>query len=356
MTTFNTLNLTLKPAFPASFTSRNKVTKTLNKKVKVKDFNEWKRTQDAYTLHAPIRYKFKRRKTYASKINDLWQIDLIDVSNIKKFNNDHKFILTSIDVLSKQAQAIALKNKSGLQVKEAIKKLLKHKAPDKIQNDKGKEFYNKHVKELLQERNILTYSTENDDIKAAIVERFNRTLKNKMYKYFTKYNTLHYLDVLPKLIESYNHTYHRSIGMAPVEANEENEAEIWSRLYRKDALRRAKPKFKIGDKVRISKAKQPFRRGYLQNWSEEIFTICKMLPTNPSTYRLQDYYGEELQGIFYEPELVQVVKDDDMYIVEKVLKKKKLNGKTKYLVKWKGYPEKFNSYVDEENIKDLVMD
>ena len=186
------------------------------------------------------------------------------------------------------------------------------------------------------------YTSENEDINAAVVERFNRTLKNKMWRYFTYAKTQKYTDVLDDLVHSYNHTYHRSIGMAPSQVTVANSQEIVEKLY---PLKR-KPiyKFEVGDKVRMSRGKHVFRKGYVQGWTDEIFTVSTRHPTDPATFGLKDYDGEDIKGKFYEQELQKVTKqDDDVYDIEEVVKTRKRGGKVEYYVKWKGYPSKFNS-------------
>jgi len=197
---------------------------------------------------------------------------------------------------------------------------------------------------MLRRRGIKFYTSENED---AVVERFNRTLKTKMFRYFTHANTRRYLDVLDDLLQSYNNTHHRSIGMAPSEVNADNEDVVRARLYP------LKPKtyrwkYAVGDRVRISMQRQPFRKGYLGDWSEEIFDISTRVPTVPVTYELRDLLGESIKGRFYEPENQRVLKsDDERFVVDRILKTRKRDGKIHYLVSWKGYPSKFDSWVDE---------
>ena len=187
------------------------------------------------------------------------------------------------------------------------------------------------------------------------MERFNRTLKNKVYKYFTKFNTFKYIDALKDIIDSYNATYHRSIKMAPIKVNKENEFKVWRTLYREDALKRILPKLKVGDKVRISKTRHVFQKEYTQNWTEEIFTISKSIPSNPPTYQIADFNGERLKGIFYEEELNHIIKTDNLFVIDKILKRKKINDKIHYLVKWRGYSNEFNSYVEQEAVNNLKL-
>lgn len=217
--------------------------------------------------------------------------------------------------------------------------------PEKLQTDKGTEFINKRTQTLFEKLSIHWFTTENVEIKCSVIERWNRSLKTRMWKYFTANDTHRWIDVLDKLVENYNRSYHRSIKMTPVEASEEeNEGMVYRNLYKQKELRT--PKFKVGDKVRISIYKQPFRKGYLPTFTEEMFVIDEVLDTDPPTYRLEDLGGERLVGTFYEPELVKYDKRDAVFKVEKVIRKEG----DKYLVKWLGYPSSFNSWVEEKDV------
>ena len=209
--------------------------------------------------------------------------------------------------------------------------------------DKGKEFYNKDVKELIE-----LYSTENEE-KSSVVERWIRTMKEKMWKDFTTNSTNVYINVLPDLVREYNNTRHSSIKKTPVEASEKkNEFKVWKTLYPNclDILD-INPKFSVGDKVRISKKKELFEKGYTTRWTEEIFTITKIKRTSPITYKIADLNGEEIDGTFSEPELQKT--GQQLFRIEKVIEK----GKNKSLVKWKGYSNDFNSWVDNKDIVNL---
>ena len=165
--------------------------------------------------------------------------------------------------------------------------------------DKGSEFYNKHVKYLLAKNKITLYSTENEE-KSSVVERWNRTIKNKMWKPFTTQGNTQYLNFLPKILKQYNKTKHSSIKMTPIEAGKNNnEGVVYFNLYGDMEQISSKPKFKIGDKVRISKCKRKtLDKGYTPNWTEDIFTVDKIQYTNPITYKIKDLNNEGIQGIF----------------------------------------------------------
>ena len=333
----------LDPKHPASFGGGASFRRHVNGKFKSNDIKTWLRKQDTYTLHKPVKLKFRRRKTFAVGICDLYQADLADISALSKYNDGNKYLLTCIDVFSKYAWVIPLKSKNGTDMVEAFSKVLIDRRPIHLQTDKGTEFLNKNFQSLLRKNDIIFYTSENDDIKASVVERFNRTIKTKMWKYFTYKNTYRYIDVLKDLVHSYNNTYHRSIGMTPNQVTVENEDVIRKRLYGETKIL-AKWKFNVDDKVRISKARVAFKKGYLPNWSDEIFTVVARIPSDPVTYELKDLNGQIVKGKFYEAELQQILKEDDVYKVEKILKKRKRAGKTEYFVKWKGYDDSFNSW------------
>jgi hypothetical protein len=154
------------------------------------------------------------------------------------------------------------------------------------------------------------------------------------------------MDVLQEMMTSYNLSYHSSIKCAPADVSVHNEAIVRSRLFKPKILP-VRWKFDKGDKVRISRARRTFRKGYLPSWTEEIFKIVERVPTDPPTYKISDYDGEVVEGKFYEPELQRVIKIDDTYKVETVLKTRKRAGRLEYYVKWLGYPAKFNSWTSD---------
>lgn len=318
---------------------------TRKSKVQSKHVKRWLESQDAYTLHKPVRYKFPRRKTIVGGPHQQWQADLIDVSRLSRDNRGIKFLLTCIDVFSKKAWVVPLKDKTGQSLVVAFASI-PDPLPKSLQTDKGTEFTNRKFQQWLKEKGIHFFTTENDDIKASIAERFNRTLKSKMWRYFTRHDTLSYVDVLEAMVDAYNRTPHRSIGMAPNDVTRKNKARVWFRLYA-DPVEYKEPLLRVGDTVRISKTRRAFKKGYLAQWTREIFTIVERQSTHPPTFILADYSGEVLKGSFYPQELQRLNKVDDVYRVEKILKREK----RRVFVKWLGYPDKFNSWV---NVKDLV--
>ena len=234
-----------------------------------------------------------------------------------------------------------LKDKKGETVTKAFKSIFKEgRKPQYLWTDKGKEFYNKHLKELLDKHKITLYSTENEE-KSSVVERWNRTMKNKMWKMFTTNNNTVYYDKLDSLVNEYNNTKYSNIKMTPAEASSnKNHAAVYFNLYG-NLEPSAKPKCKLGDKVRISKYKRAvFDKGYTPNWTEEIFTVDKIQHTNPVTCKIKDSNNEVMKGSFYEPELLKA--KQDVFRIENVVKRDYKEKQA--LVKWRGYPDKLNSW------------
>ena len=217
---------------------------------------------------------------------------------LNKFNKGFRLLLCVIDIFSKYAWVIRLKDQKSISIVNAFQIILKksNRKPNKIWVDKGSEFYNSSFEKWLKDNDIEMYSTNNEG-KSVIAERFIRTLKNKIYKYTTSISKNLYIDKLDDIVRKYNNTYHRSIKMKPVDLKDNTYTDFKKEVNDKD------PKFKIGDHVRISKNKNIFAKGYMPNWSEEIFIISKIKNTVPWTYVLNDLNGEEIIGTFYENEL-----------------------------------------------------
>ena len=216
-----------------------------------------------------------------------------------KQNKGINYLLTVIDVFSKFAWALPLKAKTGKQMIELFGKLFKERKPKKLWTDAGKEFMNKEFKTFLNDNNIELYQTYNEG-KAVVIERWNRTLKEKMWRHFTETKSNKYLDILPKLVNQYNNTYHNTIKMTPTEGSM---VENKHKINYISTITKEKPKFKIGDRVRIYKYKKQFSKGYETNWTEEIFVISEIMKTSPITYKIKDLNGEDIVGSFYKQEL-----------------------------------------------------
>ena len=298
-------------------------------------------------LHKQKRKNFPRRKIIVNHIDEIFAADLVEMQKFAKLNKGYRYLLTCIDIFSKYSWVIPLKDKKGINVKNALQKIFKGRSPKFLWTDRGKEFYNKQVQDLLNENNIKLYSTNNSEIKSSVVERFNRTFKNMMYKKFTENNNTIFYNIIDDLVNEYNNKYHSKIKMSPIQGSKKiNEKKI-KIIYNFDKTK--KPgKFKIGDRVRISLEKNIFEKSYDTNWTEEIFEIYNIKYSNVPYYYLKDLNGEKIKGSFYEQELQKTkFKKDDLYIIEKILK----TNKNQMYVKWRGYNNNFNSWVNKYDIK-----
>ena len=299
----------------------------------------------ANELHKPIIRNFKRRKVnFGNEPNEIWSADLIDLKKLKKYNNGFQYIINIIDLYSRYAWSIPIKNKTGKSIVEAFDSIRGSK-PKKLWVDNGSEFYNKIFKKWLNDNNIEMYSTFNEG-KAVVIERFNITLKNKMFKYFTANGTYKYIDILSSLINEYNNKKHSSTKLSPK-----------SKYFNKKNFMKNKKinkipiyyDFKIGDKVRISKFKKKFEKGYTPNWTEEIFIIYAINMTNPVTYLIKDLNNNPIKGSFYKQELQKTTTDQELFRISKIIKKKNKNA----FVSWEGYGPEFNSWIPISSIKNL---
>ena len=179
------------------------------------------------------------------------------------------------------------------------------------------------------------YSTYNER-KSVVAERFIRILKSKIFKHMTAISKNVYFDVLDDIVNKYNNTVHRTIKMKPIDVTNDSYAEYNKDFDKKD------PKFKVGDHVRISKYKKIFAKRYTPNWSEEVFVVSKIKNIVPWTYAVHDLNGEEIIGSFYEKELQKTNQQE--FRIEKVIKR----IGDKLYVKWKGYDNRFNSWINKK--------
>lgn len=300
------------PAHPAGYAGAQGLIRAA-KKIHRTVVRDWLASQDTYTLHKAIRRRFPRARYNVQNVDDVWEADLVDLKSIKQYNDGYGYLLVVIDVLSKFAWVEPLPNKTAAAVAEAFDRLLSltDRCPIFLQTDKGKEFVGAPMQKLLAAKNVRYRVTRNPDIKAAVVERFNRTLKEKMWRFFTHSSTRRYVDILQQLVAAYNNTVHSTIRMAPSLVTLENAAAARANMEASRGgppRRRGNPRFKAGDRVRISKEKGAFAKGYEANWTKEVFEIQRVLGHRvPVLYALVDLTGEEIDGIFYEAELQLVI-------------------------------------------------
>jgi hypothetical protein len=290
-----------------AFTGSSNVSRNLGRKHKdnvVQILNEIK----AFSLHRPARKNFPRRRVICPGLNHQFHADLIDLKKYKRENNNMQYVLTVIDCLSKWGAAVPVKNKTATVVSEAFERIMidNNRFCKSLQVDMGKEFYGQAFLKMLSRYNIKIFSTFSE-IKNSICERFNRTLMDRLSRYWTHTGQHRYIDVLPSIINNYNHSFHRSIKTKPILVTKENEIKIFNTLYDKPTKSSDKTKFKVGDLVRIQSQKAHFDKGYDKNWSNTLYRIDRIKLSVPHHYMLSNAdNGEEILGGFYDYELQKV--------------------------------------------------
>ncbi|KAK7576269.1 hypothetical protein V9T40_012555 [Parthenolecanium corni] len=317
---------------------------------------DWASSQDTYTLFKPVRRKFRRNYYIVTNINDLWESDLVDLQKLQKENNGIKFLLTTIDVFSKKAYVEPLRDKTAHSIIQAFRRIFEESGlrPVNLRTDKGKEFIAKEVQKFFKDNNVNHYTVKNPDVKAAIIERFNRTLKTRMWRYLFHINSYKYIDALTDLVDAYNNSYHTTIKMCPNQVDETNILQVYHNTYDKKSRKKIKPKLREGDFVRLVREKGVFEKGYEYTFTEEIFKVIKVIRHPVPVYEIKDLNDEIIDGHFYEAELQKVKFDPNAeFKVDKILKSKGKGVSKKVLVSWRGYPPAFNSWILEKDLKQL---
>jgi len=334
------------PKHPAGFGGTKKLKEATGAPVE-----DWLKKQLAYTLHKPLRRNYPTRSYKTSGINELWQLDLTEMIPYAKVNKGYKYILTCIDVFSRFGRAIPLKSKKGEDVAKALATIFNDNIPFYIQTDLGKEFYNSHVKKILTKHGVRHYSVYSQ-FKAALVERWNRTLRERLNRYFTYRGKKQWHDALDDIVYSYNHSKHRGIQyMRPVDVNVKNEAELWSKQEQQQQPTVGKT-IQLLDYVRVSRNKGPFLKNFDQNWSDEVFRVIAIdTKQTPVMYTLQDLQGSVIQGKFYMQELQSIGSEPpQLYRIQKILRTYGKGKYKQYYVKWVDYDSSHNSWIKANQI------
>ena len=278
--------------------------KNLKRKQVLKELKKLK----SYRLHAPAYKNFPRRRVYVSRLHEQWAMDLVDIQSYSRYNFRQKYLLVVLDVFSKKAWIEAIPNKTGPTVTAALDKIILRTGvtPEKIQSDRGKEFYNKFMNKMLTERNIKLFSVYSD-LKCCVIERFIRTLFGRIARHLTDVGGKRFVNVLPDIEHSYNNSYHRSIKMKPSEVTLQNSRQVHENLYGniKPILYKS-PKFNVGDFCLIAKRKTIFEKGYAQSYLHEIFKVKKIRQTTPHVYELVDLNEQLIKGVFYEKQMLKL--------------------------------------------------
>ena len=348
------------PANPAAFSGLEKTWLLIKREGKVtkKQLKEWLRGQDTYTAYFPIRHNFKRPRTISPRINYVWGADCAYMLSFAEHNEGYGYFVVFIDMFSRFAHATALKTLRGPEMLSVMTATFEEQSPRNLYTDSGTEFTNKLVQRYLKHKDIHHYTSKNEK-KVAHAERLIKQIKRKLLQYMNEKNTHKWIDVLDDVLHAYNNSYHRVIKMTPSQAQQADQYTVWSNQYSlptQTATEAGRPRrkkrafvFDIGDRVKLSVIKKPFDREYDEKYTTEVFTVIdQRMQGDVPSYRVKDEQNDAIVGWFYQQELLRVIDPENkQYKIEKVLKRRKRNGKPELFVKFRGYPKKFNSWVSD---------
>ena len=336
-------------------------------KITLKQIKSWLAAQDAYATFKPARKRFPRPKVIVSSKDQMWDCDCLSMKYHKGDNKGYGYILVCIDVFTRFLYTRPLVALQGVRVKEAYEDIFRlNEEPATIRTDHGSEFVNKVTKQFFLSRNIKHYLTSNE-IKTSHGERVIQTLRMRIARMFRARNNFNWIDHLQEMTDAYNNSNHRAVNSTPSEAMcATDKTELWHWQYkRNDSATRTGPnmsyEFQLGDRVRISYLRDSFHRAYDHSWTKMIYTIThRRMHQGFQKYQIKSWDNESIVGEFYKEELQKtVVTEDDTekYEVEEELERRTVGPKghrrTEVLVKWLGWPKRFNTWIPESQLTDL---
>ena len=337
---------------PSAFSGIEKVYKEVrknDKNIKKEDVINYLQGERTFTLHKPARRRgFQKLQTIPSNLNSHWQCDLCDFRKIKAKNNNYQYLLVCIDVLSRKIIADATKTKTPQDMIIAFDKIWKkaNVKPNKLYSDSGKEFVAKKMQNYFKNKDIIKHVMHSPHLHAGVVERANRTIKERLFKYFTQNNTERWIDIIDKIIDGINNSVNRTIGVTPNSVTYDNAQDLIEKVYKAQSDDKfPTSKYKVGQIVRINKEKGDFYKGYLPNYTEELFKIKTVVKTKPIHYKLEDLEGEEILGVFYNEELSPTRIEPNARISEVIGERINNKGKKEYKVHWIGEPNSNDEWI-----------
>ena len=334
------------PEHPGSFGGVARLYNSLKDEgVTRKQVEDFLQQSNTYTLHRDRRHKFPRNRIIALFPDYQWSADLADMSAYARVNKGYRYILTVIDVFTKYLWLVPIKRKQPGEIIGALKNIINTgRRPHRLRTDRGREFVNSEMSKWLQDMNITHLLTTNKTYKAATAERVQRTLKQRMFRYFTRTGTHKYIDKIEDFVRSYNNSYHRTIKMTPEQAVTADYRTVAKNAYGGRAPKKTAPKLHVGDTVRLAYDKGVFDKGYWRTHTDNTATVEKVLPRAQPMYVLTDYTGQ-LPRRYYAQEVQRIA--EPAYRVEKVLKTRTRDGQKEYYVKFVGYPSSENQWVTD---------
>ncbi|KAL3079413.1 hypothetical protein niasHS_013059 [Heterodera schachtii] len=346
---------------PVAFTSAEPLLREARKsqpKINRTDVQNYLATQRTYTLHRQAKRRYRRLPTLAPGLHTEWQADLASFDRLGKQNRVYKYLLVCIDTLSRQVFVQPVKTKTSTNMIRAFGRIFKRSKyiPWKVLTDQGKEFTARAVQQFFRTNDVEHFCMlTSPQFHAGMAERANRSIKERLYRYFTERNTYKWIDVVQDIVRAINHSPNSTIGMCPADVNFKNAEALRQKLHNAaENVVRRQPRYRVGDRVLIEKYKHVFQKGYLPRFTNELFTVAEVhTERSPVVYRLRDDKNEIISGWFYANDLCKTLEDKQqkMYEIEKILKKKRQNGVDYALVKWEGYSARFNSTVEQQFVQ-----
>lgn len=343
------------PSHPIAFSGVNNIYKYYSGVLKVKEIENLLASVESYTLRREYK-NLRRNPSFSHFKRYQFQADLIDIQKLSRWNDGVKYIFAVIDTFTRKAWVRPCTDKSAVSILNAFKSILAEakKKPLTLVTDRGSELRNKKFTEFCKNKKI-NFFHNFTSVHAAYIERFNRTIQNLIYKYMSQFETHRYIDNLQNFVASYNNREHRMIDMSPEQAEDEKNHEkvAIKMLSYHNTIKSEKPKYKINQMVRIALQKGVFHRGYNEQSNFEVFNIYDIKLTLPKPLYLLETYDkkEKLVGGFYAHELTPV--NSNIFKVEKVIKQRKVRGQLQYFVKWKGYDNTHNSWIEASDITEV---
>lgn len=345
------------PKSPASYSGAKKLytaAKELHVPVTHEQIRRWLANQYTYQVHKKTKKKFRRRQVAVSGIKSQLDADLMDLGKLR--HDQCQYLLIVINVFTRKLFVAPLLTKTSKEVTEAMSHISQRSTiPKKIRTDQGKEFVSSVFQNLMSRLNIKHFTSLDYGSKANFTERVIRTLRNKIQKYLTENKTTEWLSELPNLVCPYNSTTHSSTRVPPDKLTNENESQVWYKLFGHNYQPRSLKKesrLNVGTFVRITKSRGGFSKDSDKTFSSEVFVVTQVRRTNPTTHELEDLKGELIQGGFYRQEL-QPVDRTQLEKREIAANSKRKGGK--HYVSYKSWPPKYNETINETAFHDYLL-
>jgi Integrase core domain/Chromo (CHRromatin Organisation MOdifier) domain len=357
---------------PACFTSREPLWREARRRhpserITRREVERYLARQRVYTLHRQARRRFTRLPTLAAGLHTDWQADLADFRRLKAQNGGYSYLLVCIDALSRQLFVEPVRSKCAEEMVRAFRRVF-HRCgfvPWRLVTDRGREFTASAVQRLFRAEEVRHRCQETSPLwHAGMAERANRSIKERLYRYFTHRGTPCWTGVVQQVVTALNASPNSSIfGMRPRDVCFRNAERLRRRLAERAHVERSgssfhRVRFRVGDRVRIERHRHAFRKGYLPRFTDEVFTVARVFTSRaPITYQLRDADGESISGLFYAQDLCLVLPPittanagEKVYNIERVLKRRRRQGVEECFVKWEGYSSAHNAWIPATSI------